>query len=604
MKSIHRLFVTLFFFFFLPSVILFAQDARLATQYMQNGEFEKAAEVYEALLKRSPNNEFYFNNYIECLINLERFDDAIKNIQKEIANKPAESKLYMSQAKVYEKMGKPDQANTSYTKAIDVLKADRNTAVIMANEFTNANKFELASLTLEKAQLLMPNDRSFSYQLGELFRKSGNEEKMIFHYLDALEGNALQLETIKTIFQRFLGDDGHKEVQKQLYERIQKNQENIIYPELLAWLFVLKKDYSNAFRQLRAIDRRLNEDGNRVFNLAYTASFEQEFDIAIQAFDYIIQEKGRNSPYYLEAQKGRLNTIRKKISLQQGGDIEGLRLLESEFKNFLQEYGSNAATAQIISELADLQAYYLNDLEAAIETLNGLLAYKSVNSYILANAKLNLGDFYLMKGDRWEATLLYSQVDKDFGDELLGQEARFRNARLSYFTGDFEWSQSQFNILKSSTSRFIANDAIDLSVFIMDNLGLDSTDRALKLFAEAELLIFQNRFDDAVSRLSDLRISFPDHKLEDDILFLEANIAKKKKEYSEAVALLEKIVEKYAEEVKADDALFSLGDIYENHLNDPDKARQYYERIMLEYSNSLLAIEARKRYRILRGDNI
>ena len=316
------------------------------------------------------------------------------------------------------------------------------------------------------------------------------------------------------------------------------------------------------------------------------------------------QEKGRNSPYYLEAQKGKLNTIRKQISQKEGGDSLALRQLETEYKAFLQEYGSNAATAQIISELADLQAYHLNDLDAAIETLNGLLAYKSVNSYILANAKLNLGDFYLMKGERWEATLLYSQVDKDFGDELLGQEARFRNARLSYFTGDFEWSQSQFNILKSSTSRFIANDAIDLSVFIMDNLGLDSTDQAMKLFAQAELLIFQNRLSEASGILSELRRTFPDHKLEDDMLYLDAQILRKKKRYTDAVAVYELIIEKYPEEIKADDALFALGELYELHLNDPDKARIYYERIILEYSNSLLAIEARKRYRVLRGDSI
>lgn len=583
---------------------LLAQDARLATQYMQNGEFEKAADVYEALLKRAPGNEYYLNNYVECLVQMERYDDALKTLNKEIAKTPGASKLYMSQAKVLEKTGKTEEAMVSYRKAIDVLTADRNTAIIMANEFTNANKFDLASATLEKAQSMLPGDRSFSYQLGELHRKSGDEVKMIYHYLDALEGNTIQLETVKTVFQRFLGDEGHKEVQKQLYERIQKNQDNTVYPELLSWLFILKKDYPNAFRQLRAIDRRLNEDGHRVFNLAYTASYEQEYDMALQAFDYIIQEKGRNSPYYLEAQKGKLNTIRKQISQKEGGDSLALRQLETEYKAFLQEYGSNAATAQIISELADLQAYHLNDLDAAIETLNGLLAYKSVNSYILANAKLNLGDFYLMKGERWEATLLYSQVDKDFGDELLGQEARFRNARLSYFTGDFEWSQSQFNILKSSTSRFIANDAIDLSVFIMDNLGLDSTDQAMKLFAQAELLIFQNRLSEASGILSELRKSFPEHKLEDDMLYLDAQILRKKKRYTDAAAVYEIIVEKYPEEIKADDALFALGELYELHLSDPDKARTYYERIILEYSNSLLAIEARKRYRVLRGDSI
>ncbi len=377
-----------------------------------------------------------------------------------------------------------------------------------------------------------------------------------------------------------------------------------MYPELLSWLFVLKKDYPNALRQLRAIDRRMEEDGLRVFNLAYTASYEQEYDVALEAFQYIIEEKGRNSKYYLEALKGKLNVTRKKIMNKHQGDKIMLQALEIEYQKFLVEFGSNAATAAIISELAELQAYYLNDLDAAIATLNTLLSYRSVNSYILANAKLDLGDFYLMKGERWESTLLYSQVDKDFGDELLGQEARFRNARLSYFVGDFEWAQSQFDILKSATSRFISNDAIDISVFIMDNIGLDSTDQPLRLYAQAELLVFQNRFEEANGILQGLRTQFPEHKLEDDILYLEAEILMKNNNYIAAAEKYELIATQYPEDIRADNSIFYLGEIYELHLNDPDKARVYYERVVLEYSNSILAIEARLRYRLLRGDNI
>lgn len=596
----------LFLLFALQSfgAMVTAQDPRLANQYMQNGEYEKAAEVFESLLKKTPNNEYYFNNLIECYIQLDRLNEAEKIVKREIDKNPKEPKLYMHMGKLLDRQGKESQAEIQYKKAIENLRPDRNLVFQISNDFIAQNKYFLAAEVLNKAAQLIPGDKTFSYQLGDLYRRMGDEKNMIYHYLDALEGNTVSIETIKTIFQRYLDEDAKNEVQLQLYDRIQKNQNNIMLPELLSWLFLIRKDYPNAFRQLRAIDRRLGEDGMRIFNFANTAAYEQSYDIAIQAYEYIIEEKGRSSRYYLEAQKGRLNTKRKQILQQNLDDLKSLKQLESEYLVFLEEYGFNSATAQIILDLADLQAFYINDLEAAIQTLEGLIKMRSVNSYVLANAKLSLGDFYLMTGDRWEATLLYSQVDKDFGDEILGQDARFRNARLSYFVGDFEWAQSQFNILKSATSRFISNDAIDLSVFIMDNLGLDSTEIPLKMYAEAELLIFQNRYREAEKILQDLRLTYPEHKLEDDILFLEAKILEKRKEYALAAEKYEKIVNLYPEEIRADNALFALAELYELKLNKPDKARLAYEKIVLEYSDSVFAIEARKRYRILRGDNI
>jgi tetratricopeptide (TPR) repeat protein len=219
-----------------------------------------------------------------------------------------------------------------------------------------------------------------------------------------------------------------------------------------------------------------------------------------------------------------------------------------------------------------------------------------------SKAKLDLADFQLMKGEIWEATLLYSQVDKELKEEPLGEEARFRNARLAYYNGDFEWAQAQFDILKASTSKLISNDAIDMSVFIMDNLGLDSTAHPLASFAEAELLTFQNRFAEAQDKLQILSNLYPEHGLQDDILYLRAQILVKQRKYDQAVPLYEEIYTKYPEEIRADNALFILAGLYEEQLGKPEKAQELYEKIFVEYSGSTFSIEARKRYRILRGD--
>ena len=583
---------------------VYGQDPRLGFQYMQDREFEKAAEIFKTLSDKSPGNDYYFGQYLECLMQMEKFEEAKKAIDVEIKRRPKDTDLLVTQGMLIERMGNGPEAEKLYAKAIKTLPTDRNVIMKLGNAFTKANKFDLAIQVYEKGEEIYKEERPFSYNLADLYRRKGDNSKMVFHYLNSLERSPASLESIKNIFQRFLSEEDYPDLQAQLFKRAQADQDSPVFPELLAWMFIQRKDYRNAYRQLRAIDQKLNETGIRVFNLGQTALFEKEYDIAIQSFEYIVNEKGRNSRYYIEAKKAALNAERRKIT--EGFDFtpNDLKSLETKFISFLEEFGYNSLTAPIITELADLQAYYMNDMPAAIKTLENLIQYKGVNREILARAKLELGDYYLMTGDRWEATLLYSQVDKDFGDEILGQEARFRNARLSYFVGDFEWAQSLFNILKASTSRFIANDALDLSIFIMDNLGLDTTDVPLKLYAEADMRMFQNQFGESVQLIQSLRTQFPGHKLEDDLLYLEAQILKRQHKYEEAAAKYLTIVEQFPEEIRADNALFALAELYETKLNDIEKAKSYYEKLFLEYNSSTFAIDARKRYRILRGDNI
>ena len=281
-----------------------------------------------------------------------------------------------------------------------------------------------------------------------------------------------------------------------------------------------------------------------------------------------------------------------------------LREVEKAYETFLEEFGRNKTTASIVAELADLETFYLNDLDKAIALLNEMIHYSANDVRIQSRGKLSLGDFYLMKGEVWEATLLYSQVDKLFPDDQLGHEARFRNAKLAYYNGDFQWAQAQFDILKASTSKLIANDALDLSVFIIDNLGLDTTDRALKLYSQADLLTFQNRFPEAFAKLDSLLAEFPHHSLDDDVLYARAKIYGKLKDYALSASMYEQIIEKYPEEIRADNALFELAQLEENQLGDFQRAMSLYEHLFTEYSGSTFAVEARKRYRILRGDNL
>jgi tetratricopeptide (TPR) repeat protein len=510
--------------------------------------------------------------------------------------------LYHNFGKLLESQYKDDEAMEWYEKAIQKLKADQGQINKLANAFSTQTKFDLAAKTFEQGAKLLKNKSIFAYSLGNLYRQKGDTPKMIQYYLNSLDHNPARLASLKTLFERFLSKDEFKILQAELYARIQEDETALHFPELLSWVFIHNKDYNGALRQAKALDKRFKENGQRVFNVSQIATNARDYNTAIKGYEYIVESKGKTSSYYLQSKQESLACKRKKLTRNFDHTSEDLKELETEYLNFLEEFGKNKQTAPIMAQLARLEALYINDLPKAIDILNELMGFPNVNRYVRANAKLDLGDYNLMTGEIWEASLLYSQVDKEFEEDLLGQNARFKNAKLSYYAGDFQWAQTQFNILKASTSKLIANDALDLSVFILDNLGLDTTDRALGLYAEADLLTFQNKYDAAFSNLDALIKEFPKHSLEDDVLYSKAMIYKKLKDYTKAADLFQTIVDNYPEEIRADNSLFELAKLNENELGDKAKAQSLYEQLFNDFSSSTFSIEARKRFRFLRGD--
>jgi tetratricopeptide (TPR) repeat protein len=595
----------LFVIFFCISTILLSQDSRLANEYYQSGEYEKAASIYKRLYDAQPNSYFYFGRYIESLLALDQYQNAELEILRQIDKQPTHMQLYVTLGNVRERQFRPDEAEDAYRQAIANIPPDISVISNLGNAFTRLAKYDMAIEAFEKGSRLIGNEQIFAYSLADLYNRKGDTAKMIKYYIISSENSPNQLERYKTYFQRKLdSDEDLEEMRRQLFIKMQDNPDNLIYPELLEWVYIEKGDYERAFRQARSIDRKNNEGGFRVKNIGEIAYQAGDYDTAIRAFEYVAQNKSINNSLYVEAKRSLLKAKRNSITSDFNYTESELDTLQNEYESFIDEFGINTITQNLIKEYADFLALYRNDLNAASIVLNDLIKLESINVYVKANAKLALADYYLMQGDIWESTLLYSQVEKDFKEEYMGEVARFKNAQLYYYAGNFAWAQEQFDILKAATSRLIANDAIDMSVFIMDNMGLDTTDIPLKIFSEAELLTLQNKYDEAFSKLDSINTLYPEHSLADDILYQKAKLFVRLKDYDKAISLYQKVYTDYPEEIRADNAIYLLAQLYENQLQNPDEAMVLYEKLFIDFSNSSFAVEARKRYRILRGDDI
>lgn len=596
-----RYFILICFTFLLFEVN--GQSISLANQYYQTGEYEKAAKMYKKLFEKKGKNDYYFNKYIQALLSYEAFDEAESAIKDEIKRRPTETQLYVYYGNLYDKKGDEEQAKKQFKRAIDNMPANVGVISKMGSSFSSIGKSSLAIDVYERGHELMNDNSLFAYNLALLYQREGEKDKMIDNYLNSTAKFEKNLNTLMNSMNRTLEKDDFPILQAKIYERLKEEDAPEALNELLQWTFITNKQYKKAFRQARALERKIDGDGSQVMKIANIAYNDSDYDTAIDAYTYII-DQGEHHLLFLDAKRGLLNSKKHKILSNPNYGREELLSLEAEYNSFLKAFGKNRETVKIIHEFANVEALYLDKIDTAIVLLQSIIDLGDVTKYEKAAAKLDLADYLLINGDRWESTLLYSQVDKEMKEAEQGEQARFRNAMLSYYNGDFEWAQEQFDILKRATSRLISNDAIDMSVFIMDNLGLDTTDVPLKMFSQSDLFIFQNKYDEAFQILDDIELQFPDHGLKDDILYRKANMYSQRRKYDKAEEYYLKVIKDYPEEIRTDNAMYELAELYENVLDQKDKAKSLYERIFLEYTNSTFAVEARKRYRILRGDEI
>jgi len=593
----------MFILFGLLSIIANAQDEEflLANQFFQEGEYEKAAAIYEDLHKKSPKSYAIYKNYLATLIVLEDFEKSEKIVKKQIKRFSDDLSYTVDLGYVYLKSGNGSKAVQHFDKIVQSLPSSESKILQVSNSFWMINRYDYAINVLMKGKKLLKDYTAFDYDISRLYSHKGDIVNMIEVYLNILEYNPEDIEHIQQTLQDLFSSNKEFNVLKSaLYKRIQKGLDNKVFTEFLIWLLIQQKEFEAAFIQVKAIDKRLKEDGSRVLQFARLCIDNESYDVGIKAYKYI-QDKNVSYLYHTVTTE-LLNAQKLKITKTTFFTQEDLVELEKEYEEFITEYGRNANTANAIIDLAHLKAFYLYNVKAAIEDLQLVINLPNVNRHLKANCKITLGDVYLIDGDIWEASLLYSQVDKAFREDPIGDNARFNNAKLSYYIGDFVWAKAQLDVLKASTSKLISNDALNLSTFIIDNFSLDSLAEPLLLYAHSELFVFQNRPDEAIKKLDSITRFYSYSSLYDDVLYSKAEIYIRKGEYDLATKLLDQIINEFSFDIKADDALFLISDLYLNMFKDQSKAMYYLEKLITEYPDSLYSVKARATFRDLRGD--
>jgi tetratricopeptide (TPR) repeat protein len=577
-------------------------DDALAYQYYQQGQYNQAVVLLEKLFNNT-KSDAYFELYFSSLLKLKKFDDAEKMVKKQIRQNPKNLQYGIALARIYQDKGQTEAANKLYLQVINNLPADEFKIREIANHFYSFQAYDLAISAFLQGRKILNDNKPFTYELLSIYRYKKDKNMLVQEYINALPQMPQLLPQAESVLSTVFEDNADYQIlQAALLKRIQKEPEMEIYTKLLIWQYLQQQEYEMALRQLIAQDKRIKDDGSILFNTANTFLDNKAYPTAIKAFEYLLT-KGKESPWYLPA---KVEMINAKYQMVVAGhfDKKAITELAAEYQAIIDEYGKTRQTIFALKKWASLQAYYLNDLDKAEKALENLLTIPGISAAETGQIKLDLGDIYILTQQPWEAFLIYEQVAKQFESQDIGNEARYRSARLSFYQGNFAYAKSQADVLKASTSQLIANDALNLSLLISDNLQSTADSSALKMYADAEMLLFRNLPSKALTKLDSIDIAFPNNSLVDDILMAKSKIYIKNNDISNAVSMLKSLTEKQSSSIWADDALFTLADLYEKNGKDNEQAKNLYQKLINDYPGSMYTTEARKRFRKLRGDNI
>ena len=591
------------------------QDIRIANNYFLSGDYEKAVMYFDKLSKEENTIIEIYNYYRLSLIELNRFKDAEKLCKTRIKKSPENLALNIDLGLVYSHWEKPQKKEQQFNKSVNLIQANTSYSQVssLGLAFEKIGELDFAILVYNTGNKFnTSNPYAFHQKLAYIYNKKGETQNMINAFLDLIKYSEGFLSVVQSGLSNcidFKSNLKDKEVlRKSLLKQAQLNPRKIVYTELLAWFFTLEGNYESALTQVRAIDKKLGENGSKIMQLGLTALNNDEYDVSVKCFDEVISSSSDKELIY-EAENKRLLTFKKKIT--NGIEIKNdeLEALKTNYLALLKQYNSRENQSRlskmkfdVLRQLSDLEAHYLNDYSEANAHIKEAINLPNIDESKKGEMQLELADILVLQDHIWEASLLYMKLEKKFSNDAIGHQAKFNNAKIYYYTGEFDWCQAQLDVLKASTSKLIANDALELSLLITDNYNMDTTESTMQIFAKADMYKSQYQYDEALKFYDSIINNYKNHSLNDDVLFRKADINISRYKYTEAIKNLEMIIKEYPNSILIDNSLFELGDIYENKIKDLDKAKKYYKSLLFDHTGSLFIVEARKRFRKLSGN--
>lgn len=604
--SIAQIFLTLFFFLFSFPLLngQTEQELQLARQYLDQGEFAKALPFYERFFQQRPEEQLHFLTLLKLHYAMDQPSMAKSLVEKQFRKWPESPEVLAAFVDFQLRFAEPKLAEKALKAWSKNPPSDFRPAENLANSLAAYGHTAMAIQALEDWNKRFGNQAEALYKLVDLYVSDNKPNLAANKLIQLLYLSPGYYEGIKSRLVNLLSEDPEApmnlSIKQAFISEIQKNPDELELASLLMWVFIQETNFSQAFVHAKSIDQRSKAEGRIVLDLGLVCREQQAFEMANRCFLYI-GSLGENSPYFLDAKMAEVQNMEDWLRWE--GRLAGSQLLQLEkaYETVLTAMPPSQNFIQTTLRYARLLAFDLQKKQEAIGFLSNSMPTIRSGTIEEGLVKITLADILIATGDFWEPSLLYGQVEKSLPNTPEGHEAKWGNTRLSFFRAEFSWAQTQAKVLKASTTKHIANDALGLSLLISDLLGEDSNITSLAQYARADWAFYSRNDSLATLILDSLEAEIKYGPILSASLWIRFQILERGGHIDAAINALRILIKNEPSGLLVDDAYLAIGRLYENQLQQPEKAMEAYRTLLIEHPGSLHNQTARVRYRVLKS---
>lgn len=586
---------------------------RLAQAFEQQGDHERALQIYADLFKADSNNYVYFDGLRRTNIQLKHYDEAIRLSQARLRRTPFDFNLQANIGGLYYIAGSERSADSVWKLVITDAKKNQMFYRSVATEQINQRLFDkgVGTYLLGRTDIGDPN--LFANELAYLYSFMMDYTNMTREYLRMLRQNEQQYDYVQSRLAAAVARPEALSAAAAVVEEELKAKRTIPLLRLQIWLLMEGKRYTEAFRVAQSIESMVNSNGQEIFTFAERVFRENEFTVAASAYTLALKNGGRAS-FVPAARFGYARCIEEmsarglaipagtqgtESSLESRPTFSGAIGLYSELARDIpfSNVGANA-----LYRIGWIRYQQLFDLDGALKVFDSVLTVTPGGAMVPMVLSV-AGEILLAQNRPADAALRYRAMNASpYASAEQKTMAQFRLAEIQFFRDDLDSALALLKPLTENLKSDESNDALLLQYFITEN-RMQFTP-ALKQYARAELLARQFKASEAVTEFRSIVDIYPTAPLADEALLKVAEYSIQLKRYPDALVAYQKLMEDYKESIEKDRTQFKIGELYQFHMVDGPKAIAAYETVLEKYPFSLFADEARKRIRLLRGDSL
>ncbi len=593
---------------------------RLAQSYERSGDFEAAIKIFEQLFSKDSTNLMLVDALHRDYVQMKRYDDAINLLSRGLKASPNDPLLLSQLGALYNLKSDEPTALRMWNLAIAVDSSHEGTYRTVASSMIESRLFDKAIMIYQRGRIACRNPNLFTNDIAYLNSITLNYEGATKEYLGLLRQARGQLGYVQSrIAPYIVRGNGLTAATSVVEQAVKAEPDSQPFQQLLAWLYLEAKQYDRAYEVYKVLDAKEKAGGREIFNFAERALKEKGYASAADAYQLIMTkfqkfemlpqtkfgyartleewttQRDTSNPFFALATSRMLTAPETESAPMYTGAV-------AAYDNVINEYPKTDFAARALFRIAVLKQERFFDLDGARLALTSI-EKNYPGSPIFLDARVRLGDVYLMMGNLTQAANVYrSLTDRQVIVGEQRERAALRLAELDYYQGKFQDALTKLQQLTRNVGSDITNDALTLQIFIQDNMT--TGDAALRDFAKSELLERQHKISEAVALFQSITKTYPTSSLVDESIAHIGDLLLRLKRYADAIASFEHLLKDFPESIVLDAALMKIGYTYEIGMKDKVKAIETYQKLLEELPNSIYVNEARKRIRGLRGETI